>query len=50
MPCNRFAESGEFNVKALQGMRKNCACASALHNGDDALEIRRVRHRKEAYR
>lgn len=53
---HRFAESGEGNVKALQGdaeelrLRIGAYRLFFVHSGDDALQIRRVRHRREAYR
>lgn len=51
---HRFADSGEGDVKALHGMEE-----LRLRIGDyrlifvkaaDAIEIRRVLHRREAYR
>lgn len=52
---HRFADSGEGDVKALQGMEE-----LRLRIGDyrlifvnepaDTIEIRRVLHRREAYR
>lgn len=51
---HRFAESGEGDVKALQGrdeLRLRIADYRLFFvNIEDALEVRRVLHRREAYR
>ena len=51
---HRFAEAGEGDVKALQG-REELRLRIADYRLffvkiDDALEVRRVHHRREAYR
>jgi mRNA-degrading endonuclease RelE of RelBE toxin-antitoxin system len=51
---HRFAEAGEGDVKALQGrdeLRLRIADYRLFFvKIDDALEVRRVLHRREAYR
>ncbi|MGB8536018.1 MAG: type II toxin-antitoxin system RelE/ParE family toxin [Acidobacteriaceae bacterium] len=51
---HRFAVSGEGDVKALQGrdeLRLRIADYRLFFvNIDDALEVRRIFHRREAYR
>lgn len=52
---HRFADSGEGDVKALQGMeelrlRIGDYRLIFVNAPDDAIEIRRVLHRREAYR
>jgi len=53
---HRFAESGAGDVKALQGEREGLRLRIGDHRlffvytTADTIEIRRVLHRKEAYR
>lgn len=53
---HRFAESGIGDVKALLGEREELRLRigdyqlSPVYTAADAIEIRRVLHRKEAYR
>ena len=53
---HRFAESGTGDVKALQGdaeelrLRVGDYRLFFVSTGDDVIEIRRIRHRREAYR
>lgn len=53
---HRFAESGTGDVKALQAdaeelrLRVGDYRLFFVSTGDDVIEIRRVRHRREAYR
>ncbi len=53
---HRFAESGAGDVKALQGAREELRLRIGdyrlffVHTPASAIEIRRVLHRKEAYR
>jgi mRNA interferase RelE/StbE len=53
---HRFAESGTGDVKALQGERGELRLRIGdyrlffVHTAADAIEIRRVLHRREAYR
>jgi len=53
---HRFAESGAGDVKALQGEREELRLRVGdyrlffVYTPADTLEIRRVLHRKEAYR
>ncbi len=53
---HRFAESGTGDVKALQGdaeelrLRVGDYRLFFVSTGDDVIEVRRVRHRGEAYR
>lgn len=52
---HRFAESGEGDVKALEGreelrLRIGDYRVFFVSSGTDVIEIRRVLHRKEAYR
>lgn len=53
---HRFAESGTGDVKALQGdaeelrLRVGDYRLFFVSTGDDVIEVRRVRHRREAYR
>jgi len=53
---HRFAESGAGDVKALQGGVEEMRLRVGDHRlffvltGDDIIEVRRVRHRREAYR
>jgi mRNA interferase RelE/StbE len=52
---SRFAESGVGDVKALHGradlrLRAGDYRIFFARTGRDAIEIRRVRHRKDAYR
>ena len=52
---HRFADSGEGDVKALQGrdelrLRVGDYRLFFVHPNADSLEIRRVLHRREAYR
>ena len=53
---HRFAESGAGDVKALQGEREELRLRSGdyrlffVHTTTDTIEIRRVLHRREAYR
>jgi mRNA-degrading endonuclease RelE of RelBE toxin-antitoxin system len=52
----RFAESGTGDIKALQGgveemrLRVGDYRLFFVATGDDVIEVRRVRHRREAYR
>ncbi len=53
---HRFAKSGEGDVKALRGGREELRLRIGdyrlffVHSAADAIEVRRVLHRKEAYR
>lgn len=53
---HRFAQSGAGDVKALQGDAEELRLRIGgyrlffIHTSDDAIEIRRVCHRSEAYR
>ena len=53
---HHFAESGTGDVKALQGdveelrLRVGDYRLFFVCSGDDVIEVRRVRHRREAYR
>jgi mRNA-degrading endonuclease RelE of RelBE toxin-antitoxin system len=53
---HRFVESGSGDLKALQGefeelrLRIGDYRLFFVHASDGTIEIRRVRHRKEAYR
>ncbi len=53
---HRFAESGEGDVKALQGgveelrLRIGGYRLFFVLTADDIIEVRRVKHRSEAYR
>ena len=53
---HRFAESGAGDVKTLRGDTEEIRLRIGdyrlffVHTGDDTIEIRRVRHRSEAYR
>ncbi len=53
---HRFADSGTGDVKALQGdaeelrLRVGDYRLFFVSTGDDVIEVRRVRHRREAYR
>ena len=53
---HRFAESGTGDIKALQGEREELRLRAGDYRllfvctGDDVIEVRRVRHRREAYR
>jgi mRNA interferase RelE/StbE len=53
---HRFAESGTGDIKALQGdveemrLRAGDYRLFFVCTGDDVIEVRRVRHRREAYR
>jgi len=53
---HRFAESGTGDVKALQGdveelrLRVGDYRLFFVLTGDEVIEVRRVRHRREAYR
>lgn len=53
---HRFAESGTGDVKALQGdaeelrLRVGDYRLFFTSTADDVIEVRRVRHRREAYR
>jgi mRNA interferase RelE/StbE len=53
---HRFAESGSGDVKALQGDMEELRLRAGDYRlffvctGDDVIEVRRVRHRREAYR
>ncbi|MCW5980773.1 MAG: type II toxin-antitoxin system RelE/ParE family toxin [Bryobacteraceae bacterium] len=53
---HRFAESGTGDVKALQAgaeelrLRVGAYRLFFVLSGDDVIEVRRVRHRREAYR
>ncbi len=52
----RFAESGTGDVKALRGAREELRLRIGdyrlffVHSPADTIEVRRVLHRKEAYR
>ncbi len=53
---HRFIESGAGDLKALQGNAEELRLRIGdyriffVHTADDAIEVRRVRHRREAYR
>ena len=53
---HRFAESGSGDVKTLQGNMEELRLRIGdyrlffVHTEDDAIELRRVLHRSEAYR
>lgn len=53
---HRFAESGTGDVRVLQGdaeelrLRVGDYRLFFVSTGDDVIEVRRVRHRREAYR
>jgi len=53
---HRFAESGTGDIKALQGdveelrLRVGDYRLFFVFTGEDVIEVRRVRHRREAYR
>jgi len=53
---HRFAESGAGDIKALQGdieelrLRVGDYRLFFVSTSDDVIEVRRVRHRREAYR
>jgi len=53
---HRFAESGTGDVKALQGNAEELRIRIGdyrlffVYTGDETIEIRRVHHRREAYR
>lgn len=53
---HRFAKSGTGDLKALQGDAEELRLRIGdyrlffVYTDDEAIEIRRVRHRKEAYR
>jgi len=53
---HRFAESGTGDVTALQGSREELRLRAGdsrlffVSTGDDIIEVRRVRRRREAYR
>jgi len=53
---HRFAESGTGDVKALRGGREELPLRIGayrlffVHSPADTIEVRRVLHRKEAYR
>ena len=53
---HRFLESGTGDIKALQGEREELRLRAGdyrlffVSTGDDVIEVRRVRHRREAYR
>jgi mRNA-degrading endonuclease RelE of RelBE toxin-antitoxin system len=53
---HRFAESGTGDLKALQGDAEELRLRIGdyrlffVHTTDEAIEVRRVRHRREAYR
>lgn len=53
---HRFSESGAGDLRALQGnveelrLRIGDYRLFFVHTGNDAIEVRRVRHRSEAYR
>lgn len=53
---HRFAESGAGDIKALQGDREELRLRVGdyrlffVTTGDDVVEVRRVRHRRQAYR
>jgi mRNA interferase RelE/StbE len=53
---HRFAESGTGDIKALQGEMEELRLRVGEYRlffvctGEDVIEVRRVRHRREAYR
>jgi mRNA-degrading endonuclease RelE of RelBE toxin-antitoxin system len=53
---HRFAESGTGNIKSLQGdleefrLRAGDYRLFFVSTGEEVIEVRRVRHRREAYR
>jgi len=53
---HRFAESGAGDVKALKGEREELRLRAGdyrlffVYTAADAIEVRRVLHRKESYR
>jgi mRNA interferase RelE/StbE len=53
---HRFAQSGVGDIRALKGGHEELRLRIGdyrvffVHAGDDAIEIRRVRHRSQAYR
>jgi len=53
---HRFAESGSGDIKTLRGDREELRLHTGDHRrffvstADDVIEVRRVRHRREAYR
>jgi mRNA-degrading endonuclease RelE of RelBE toxin-antitoxin system len=53
---HRFSESGAGDIKALQGdteelrLRVGDYRLLFVCTGDDVIEVRRVHHRREAYR
>jgi mRNA interferase RelE/StbE len=53
---HRFAESGTGDVKALEGQRQELRlrigdyCLFFVYTASEMIEIRRVLHRREAYR
>ena len=52
---HRFAESGAGDFKSLQGVDEMRLRAGDyrlffVHSGQDTIEVRRVRHRSDAYR
>jgi mRNA-degrading endonuclease RelE of RelBE toxin-antitoxin system len=52
---HRFAESGAGDLKSLQGLEEMRLRVGDyrlffVHSEEDAIEVRRVRHRSEAYR
>ena len=53
---HRFAESGAGDIRALQGdveelrLRVGDYRLFLVSTGDDVIEVRRVRHRREAFR
>jgi mRNA-degrading endonuclease RelE of RelBE toxin-antitoxin system len=53
---HRFAESGTGDLKALQGDAEELRLRIGdyrlffVHATDEAIEVRHVRHRREAYR
>ena len=53
---DRFARTGVGDVRTLQGDREELRLRIGdyrlffVATGDDAIEVRRVRHRREAYR
>ena len=53
---HRFAESGTGDLKALQGDAEELRLRIGdyrlffVHTTDEAIEVRRARHRREAYR
>jgi mRNA-degrading endonuclease RelE of RelBE toxin-antitoxin system len=56
LALHRFAESGTGDLKALQGdveelrLRAGDYRLFFVYTGADVIEVRRVRHRREAYR